>query len=157
MSAGALDQEDPMCRWPGLQYRTKTGPVHASINSTLLSCPTFWPFTFLSPGQQCLNLNLKKILRSYYCSPARPSDLVLSPAAGSWWHHKSIVTSRNKDFFMNIHFIFFLNWNPPKILQVQIPCRNLYRIVCYLNKFTEQLVNTGSQECRRFTALKITL
>ena len=101
-----LDQSMP----PSTAHRCPAPPLSLS----------FWPFTFLSPGQQCLNLNLKKILRSYYCSPARPSDLVLCPAAGSWWPHKSIVTSRTEYFFLNIHFILF-NWNSPNFSQYRFP------------------------------------
>ena len=50
-----------------------------------------------------------KMQRSYCCSPVRSSDLMLSPAAGSWWHNKSIVNRRNEIFFNENSFFSLLS------------------------------------------------
>ena len=55
---------------------------------------------YLSRMQQVLeNPIFNNIQIWYQCSPSRPGDLVLSPAAGSWWHNKSIVNRINKHEF----------------------------------------------------------
>ena len=143
---GAPDQEDPRWRLPGLQDRTKTGPVPASSNSSTQTCsaakesclcllyPRAGAFDHF-PGWANKERNEiwrqlgKETKKNSKCSwswwwPGVPAftartwlkllprdspvteDLVLSLAAGSWWHHKLNVTRRNEDFFMEIVMLF---------------------------------------------------
>ena len=77
----------------GQGYSTRQRLDQSLPPSTANRCPPhLWvgafdhlPFCLLANnGWTLIWINM---MRSCYCSPARPSDLLLSPAAGSWWHH----------------------------------------------------------------------
>jgi hypothetical protein len=118
----------------GQGYSTGQRLDQSQAPSTAHRCPSpplswsVWPFTFLSPCQQCLDLNLNKY----------PDKLLLQPCQTKW---PSVVSSSrklvalptncNQQKWRYFHeHTLFLKLGPPKILQVQNPCRNLYIIVC---------------------------